>query len=77
MWWLMNGDSLMPRRDQLSDGTVTQWGGCRAKGRRTCTENKVKLCVLSENKLYLQDVLGEKRGLQNMCKLPRVEKGGM
>ena len=49
----------MPGRAQVSDGAATH-GHCRATGMQPYTEHKGKLCVLLENKLYLQDVSSEK-----------------
>lgn len=64
----------MPGRAQVSGGTATR-GHCRATCRQPYTENKVKLCVLLENRLHLQDVSKKKSGLQNICKLPKVGQG--
>lgn len=55
------GDSLMLGRDQVSDSSAATWRGHRGTtGRWLSTENKVRLCVLLENKLHLQDVSREK-----------------
>lgn len=45
----------MPSRAQVSDGAATH-GHCGATGRQPYIEHMVKLCVLLENKLHLQDV---------------------
>lgn len=61
----------MSSRDQVNDDTATWWGHCRATGRHLYTGNKVKLCVLPDNKLDLQDVPSGESSLRTRANYPR------